>query len=105
MKLGNSRRTRAVTAKKCTKKEYCTCKTVVLSVLTHSDFSDVLDAVAVAVAIAVAVVTFKLLIKYSNNSKCVERIVVVPSPINRFRLISEERCDRNDCRGLHICRT
>ena len=38
MKLGNSRRSRAVTAKKCTKKEYCTCKTVVLSVLTHSDF-------------------------------------------------------------------
>ena len=53
MKLGNSRRSRAVTAKKCTKKEYCTCKTVVLSVLTHSDFSDVLDAVAVAVAVAV----------------------------------------------------
>ena len=51
MKLGNSRRSRAVTAKKCTKNEYCTCKTVVLSVLTHSDFSDVLDAVAVAVAV------------------------------------------------------
>ena len=48
MKLGHSRRSRAVTAKKCSKKEYCTCKTVVLSVLTHSD---VLDAVAVAVAV------------------------------------------------------
>ena len=48
MKLGNSRRSRAVTAKKCTKKEYCTRKTVVvLSVLTHSDFADVLVAVAV----------------------------------------------------------
>ena len=53
MKLGNSRRRRAVTAKNCTKKEYCTCRTVVLSVLTHSDFSDVLVAVAVAVAVAV----------------------------------------------------
>ena len=47
MKLGNSRRSRAVTAKKCTKKEYCARKTVVLSVLTHSDFADVLVAVAV----------------------------------------------------------
>ena len=49
MKLGNSRRSLAVTAKKCTKKECCTCKTIVLSVLTHSDFSDFLFAVAVAV--------------------------------------------------------
>ena len=49
MKLGNLRRRRAVTAKKCTKKEYCTCKTV----LTLSDFADVLVAVAVAVAVAV----------------------------------------------------
>ena len=46
MKLGNSRRSRAVTAK-----EYCMCKTVVLSVLTHSDFADVLVAVAVALAV------------------------------------------------------
>ena len=30
---------------------------------------------------------------------------MVFSPINRFRLISEERCERNDCRGLHICST
>ena len=28
---------------------------------------------------------------------------MVLSPINRFRLISED--ERNDCRGLHICRT
>ena len=51
MMLGNSLRSRAVTAKKCTKNEYWVCKTVVLSVLTHSDFSDVLVAVAVAVAV------------------------------------------------------
>ena len=51
MMLGNSRRSRAVTAKKCAKNEYWVCKTVVLSVLTHSDFSDVLVAVAVAVAV------------------------------------------------------
>ena len=84
--IGNSRRSRAVMAKKCIEKECCTYKVVVLSILIYSSFSDVLVAVAVAL-----VTSLNSLLEYSNNSKCVERIVVVFSPINRLRLISEER--------------